>query len=148
MKLSIIILSVLVGYLQWSDRRLTEDDFNISYSMKGDELAVVCTGIYLVNNHAIAIQDKSQSFISYRASRDKIPYILAHEQLHFDITEYIVRQLNKQLRVFSNRDSIYNVYLAKRDSMQDLYDKETQHSMDTLQQRQWTLKMKSLLITK
>lgn len=72
-------------------------------------------------------------------------YLLAHEQLHFDITELFVRKLRKRLdalgddcqRVNSHIQDFYDRTYNEYVKYQDRYDRETRHSIDTTAQRQW-----------
>ena len=73
-------------------------------------------------------------------------YVLAHEQLHFDITELHVRKLRKQIdgvRVSQNLDQILNalhknINKALTD-MQNQYDADTNNSMDKNAQAKWLI---------
>ncbi|SDB21066.1 hypothetical protein SAMN03097699_0111 [Flavobacteriaceae bacterium MAR_2010_188] len=71
-------------------------------------------------------------------------YILAHEQLHFDITELHVRKLRKnlaELKVSENLKSELNSLHEKANSelrtMQLLYDEESKNSIDVNNQKKW-----------
>jgi hypothetical protein len=72
------------------------------------------------------------------------PYMLAHEQLHFDITELFARRLRRQLAAASiscdDRDEVD--YLCERAVeewriYQEQYDEETQHSLNRDAQVFW-----------
>ena len=72
-------------------------------------------------------------------------HLLAHEQLHFDITELFARKLRKLIadlgtdcqlvnkRIEDLYDKNYQAYAR----YQQRYDSETQHSIKTDQQKQW-----------
>ncbi len=71
-------------------------------------------------------------------------YILGHEQLHFDITELHARMLRKELselRITNNLkrrvQQIHNRINMDMDKMQNLYDRETNHSINVEAQRRW-----------
>ena len=71
-------------------------------------------------------------------------YILAHEQLHFDITELHVRKLKKQisaLKVTKNIGSILDRLLHNINNelskMQNQYDSESKNSTDKDAQYKW-----------
>ena len=71
-------------------------------------------------------------------------YILAHEQLHFDITELHVRKLKKQistLKVTKNIGSILDRLLQNINNelskMQNQYDSESKNSIDKDAQYKW-----------
>ena len=73
-------------------------------------------------------------------------YILRHEQKHFDIVELYARKLRKALISITvineadaqeKLDSLYKIYDKEMDVFQDLYDDETNNSMDSKKQQQW-----------
>lgn len=78
---------------------------------------------------------------------------LAHEQLHFDITELHARMLRKEIASFlftSNSaleiKKIYRDMENKRQLMQAQYDEQTQHSLDRIQQDLWEQKIVKMLV--
>ena len=78
--------------------------------------------------------------------------LLAHEQLHFDISELHARMLRKTMASYVIRrnirkdlKTIYENAEAKRRAMQTAYDTETNHSIDIIAQQQWELKVKAQL---
>lgn len=78
--------------------------------------------------------------------------LLAHEQLHYDITELHARKLRKLIAEYklgrNIRKDLKVIYQGVEDArniMQNNYDKETIHSKDTAQQRLWNLKIDTLL---
>ncbi|WP_026915548.1 DUF922 domain-containing protein [Christiangramia portivictoriae] len=71
-------------------------------------------------------------------------YLLAHEQLHFDITELHVRKLRKRLTEYkvgrSVRQDLKKLYKkteAERVAMQNRFDKETSHSQIKEAELRW-----------
>jgi hypothetical protein len=83
----------------------------------------------------------------------KTDYILAHEQGHFDIAEIFARKLNKQMSeyIFNKntfKDDLKKIYLtltAEKDSFQNQYDKETNHSINKEKQAEWLKKIEKML---
>ncbi len=76
--------------------------------------------------------------------------LLRHEQYHFNITEYHSRLMSKYLnkkKAHSAED--YELELKnireRMWKMQEKYDKETNHSLNTEQQSFWENKIKELL---
>lgn len=76
--------------------------------------------------------------------------VLIHEQKHFDIVELFARKLrrNIQSRSYTSyehlkavSDSLYDVNDKEMDKYQDLYDDETDASMDGDKQREWNKKV-------
>jgi hypothetical protein len=73
-------------------------------------------------------------------------HLLAHEQLHFDITELHARKLRKALTEFDFKKSrevkpalqkIYQDVEKQRALMQQKFDRETRHSMNKEAQLEW-----------
>jgi predicted secreted Zn-dependent protease len=85
---------------------------------------------------------------SWTKSKDS-DYLLAHEQLHFDITELFVRKLRKQLAEFGNDceglskhiEDYYNRNYKEFVAYQDRYDRETKHSLNKEKQQFWEEKV-------
>lgn len=78
--------------------------------------------------------------------------LLLHEQLHFDITAWYAAKLRRAFDtitpVADPRDAIEQVYETLRvelDSMQELYDRETDFSRNTKEQLLWRSRVKSYL---
>ena len=72
------------------------------------------------------------------------PYILAHEQAHFDISELHARMLRKNLagkkfskKIKSEIEAIYEQIEQKRRAMQTKFDAETDHSRNVEKEMQW-----------
>lgn len=71
--------------------------------------------------------------------------LLQHEQLHFDITELYTRKLRKKLsevadpcgKNIKELNKIYQSNFNDCASEQDRYDKETNHSLNELKQKDW-----------
>lgn len=71
-------------------------------------------------------------------------YLLAHEQLHFDISELHARKLRKALAEYEigrnirlDLKRLYNKFETERSLMQKRFDKETAHSEDREAEMQW-----------
>ncbi|PRX41934.1 DUF922 domain-containing protein [Salegentibacter salegens] len=82
----------------------------------------------------------------------EVDYLLAHEQLHFDITELHARKLRKALENFEpgtkmkkELDAIYSEIEKQRRQMQAQFDKETSHSMDKEAEFKWRFLVKEEL---
>ena len=84
---------------------------------------------------------------------EKRDYVLAHEQLHFDICELFGRKLHKELLTLRssgrlNERTIKRLHskLEKQYSnYQDKYDKETEHSINRVEQYYWSKLIKTEL---
>jgi hypothetical protein len=71
-------------------------------------------------------------------------YLLAHEQLHFDISELHARKLRKALdeyqigrNIRQDLKRLYNKIEAERAAMQEQFDKETLHSENREAELNW-----------
>lgn len=74
--------------------------------------------------------------------------VLAHEQLHFDITELFARKMRKKLKQSTFSDNvkaevrdIYNTILAELNAYQERYDWETDFSRKHDAQKKWQEKV-------
>ena len=76
--------------------------------------------------------------------------LLAHEQLHFDITELHARKLRKKLKDFDPKvvkdvkkvlGDLYHETEAGRKAMQEQFDRETDHSQRENVQTEWQKKI-------
>jgi len=81
------------------------------------------------------------------------PEVLLHEQKHFDLTEIYARKMRKAYRHLNNPcqytmedlGKIYDEYFLELRHMQTLYDIETDHGLDTIDQKIWNTKIKTQL---
>jgi predicted secreted Zn-dependent protease len=78
--------------------------------------------------------------------------LLAHEQLHFDITELYARKLRKALQTYEpdekmkkELDAIYSKVEKQRRQMQTQFDKETNHSINKEAEFKWRVFIKQEL---
>ncbi len=77
--------------------------------------------------------------------KDRAAGALIHEQGHFDITEIFARKLRKRVQEFVPKRGdlghqlrlLYDETESERDAMENLYDKETKHSIDAVRQAYW-----------
>ena len=75
--------------------------------------------------------------------------LLAHEQLHFDITELFARKLRKKLSELadpcgkgsSKVQGIYNSNFKLLNEYQTRYDKQTKHGLNEKEQAEWINKI-------
>lgn len=86
--------------------------------------------------------NQSNSWVRHDCLTD---YILNHEQRHFDISELFARKMRKELseaklnaRNFNAKyTAIYNKIVAEHNDYQDLYDNQSEHSIDEDGQTRW-----------
>ena len=86
-----------------------------------------------------AVFDREESWVNIAQASAAL---LAHEQLHFDITELWTRKLRRALAHTSYvddtvLDELYREHLQGLVRMQRLYDGETHHSLEQQNQQDW-----------
>jgi hypothetical protein len=95
--------------------------------------------------------DKKKSWVKKKKGTDKL---LKHEQLHFDIFELYARMFIKKLeeenalsgeKYGGKVKKIFNKNFKDLMKFQQQYDKETNHSKNEEQQKEWIIKVKDLL---
>jgi hypothetical protein len=81
---------------------------------------------------------------SWYLKNDVSPYILKHEQTHFDISELHARILRKRLNAatFSDKlkpeiEAIYRKVEDERKATQDAFDSESDHSKNKAGEAKW-----------
>jgi hypothetical protein len=143
--------------IPWSVRRIVGwQDFQ-SAPMRGTE-AVASTSTSL--GLAYQLKDGELSYeITCNFSKSKswglmrTDYILAHEQGHFDITEICARRLYQELSAYTfnkrtykqDLTRIYNTVVAEKERMQEVYDRETDHSRNKGIQATWQDSIQKML---
>lgn len=142
--------------IYWSDDyKLSWDDFkgHPRYDYKAID-ALTSSGIIdykgckdgFINYKIKAYFERENSWVKEEAHTD---YHLAHEQLHFDITELYARKLRKLLahRGFKcGEETAFEDFIqANLETWhveQKNYDIHTRHSLDTDRQREWFYRIK------
>lgn len=162
-KLLLILLPVFTSFpaedhlIDWNaSRKLTWNDFRGKIDPASTNAALTSSGI----NVEFGFNDKQLTHsIRCRFNKEKSwvriknEYILNHEQKHFDIAEVHARLLHKELREYKfkaatvNKDinDIYNGVMKLHVTAQKNYDQETNHSLDTTQQKLWDKKIDEML---
>ncbi|MDR6301459.1 DUF922 domain-containing protein [Mesonia maritima] len=124
----------------------TYSGFSFSWSLQND--ADGRKFVYEIKSYFLP----NQSWVKDGKETD---YLLNHEQLHFDISDYYARKFNQELIDFDDSGSlkqvqqrlqkIYQKIENDRQTMQQKYDKETDHSKNKEAQQKWNEKVKDLL---
>lgn len=140
-------------------RPLTYDDFK--GTPIGEWAALSTTGINISPYRwkgTFGPQHKGE--ISFRATAYFVPEksylkvrtekVLAHEQSHFDITEIFARKINATLKnpYVGSTDRAYEIYdslIVEWNKFQQLYDRETQNSINDSAQQVWNERIKNML---
>ncbi len=107
----------------------------------------------LVDNYTIKLTVHTNFYFDKNASSKKqgttSKYLLQHEQIHFDIAyqgyQQFLGEIKKLEVTEKNYNTIYenafNAYRAKVKEVQTLYDTETEHGINQLQQEMWIAKV-------
>ncbi|MEO8960533.1 MAG: DUF922 domain-containing protein [Ginsengibacter sp.] len=119
---------------QWGAMTASGFSFNSSMTNDGNNMDI-----------AIAVFTFFTQHDSWKRPDIHSDYHLEHEQRHFDITrlgsEKLVDELRKAKFTRQNyrkiMHSIFDKVYEENSAMQQEYDRETKHSMDTVKQNEW-----------
>ena len=143
--------------LNWnSSKRLTWADYKAAPDPSSDAAASTTTYLmitYNLSNENFSYKIESKFSRTRSWGLHKTPYILSHEQGHFDLAEVFARKLNKKMSeyVFNRKTyqkelkKIYQDILSEKEEMQNKYDKETNHSINKEKQAEWLKKIDQML---
>lgn len=161
---------------QCTHKRLTWDDFR-GPIVNGQQMAWISATIMLEpvlidvregegggaiarprNPIVYAVMNKLDSGAQRGGRTDRS---LAHEQIHFDLTEYLARRLTRELRAVEVRgeaasqelqrrlllevERLYSSTMAELQRLQDQYDGETVHGTRLGAQKRWAQRAAKLL---
>jgi Bacterial protein of unknown function (DUF922) len=144
-------------FLRWNaNKRLTWNDYKAAANPDSD--AAASTSTILSIEYKMSSSNFGYTINSYFSKTrswglHKTPYILSHEQGHFDIAEIFARKLHKEMSSYVFNKKTYQKELKKiyedvsedKDEMQNEYDKETNHSINKEKQAAWLKKIETLL---
>lgn len=145
------------AYIPWvPDYRLSWDDFLCEPKHNTDAVASTSTALgiaYQIRGGKLTYQITCKFSKKKSWGLVKTPYILAHEQAHFDITEIFARKLNQALQNYTlNRptfqkdiNTIYESIVKTKEAVQAAYDGETDHSRNKRKQAEWLERIDGLL---
>ena len=143
--------------MEWNAaHKLTWSDYKANPNPGSD--AAASTTTYLAIDYNISSTNfsyKIQSLFSKTRSwgLHKTPYILSHEQGHFDIAEVFARKLHKEMSEYKfnkktyqkDLQKIYNEVTGEKEDVQNEYDRETRHSINKEKQAEWLKKIAKML---
>ncbi len=145
-------------YLRWNAaKQLTWNDYKGEPNPYSDAAASTSTILsieYKMNSSNFGYSIKSLFSKTRSWGLHKTPYILSHEQGHFDLAEVFARKLHKEMSryVFNKKTyqkdlkKIYEDITKEKEEVQNTYDKETNHSINKQKQAEWLLKIENLLV--
>ena len=136
--------------IYWSaDKRLTWGNFSLRPKKQGGGYAALTSSTihssFNTSPAEICVVSYFSSKESWVCSDQRTEAILKHEQGHFDLTEIYSRMFRKQVMAtnftYKNIDVNYNKIrtdvTSKWHKEQLLYDKETDHGIDSTKQHAW-----------
>jgi len=144
--------------IEWSaSRKLSWSDFKAAPDPSSSNAALTNSSIFLdlgYNDTKLTYSIRCRFNPLRSWGRIKDDYILNHEQRHFDISEIHARMLHKGLKhyVFRSKtvnedtQKIYQGEMQRHVEMQQQYDRETNHSLNSDKQKEWNNRIDSLLI--
>jgi len=173
-KLSLLSLFILIfkfsGFSQaeelknkiiWEeDRPLTWDDFKGTADAGSKFYALTNSGIYYQVQQeswaqfAVSVETFFDPKQSWQKKDQVTDHLLQHEQLHFNIHELYSRlfiksmieaEFNDEKMVFIRIRELYARALQDAQDFSNLYDKETNHSVNKVEQMVWNKKVNALL---
>jgi len=146
-----------IDEIKWSaDRKLTFDDFKEHPPAATPWAANTTSNIYFSYdetdgnlNHVFVYS----TFIPSKSwMKKKLPEVLSHEQLHFDITEYYARKFYAQAAGLvgqqgtqSKLKQLFADLNNECNTMQNQYDEESAHGVNEKEQSEWQEKVHKLL---
>jgi Bacterial protein of unknown function (DUF922) len=145
-------------FISWNEnRKLVWDDFKAPPLKIGDIAALTTTHLafsYKMNNGKVNFTIECQFEKNKSWGLVKNDAVLRHEQGHFDIAEMFARKLYKEMSAYQfnkntfqkDLDSIYKNIVAEKEKYQQVYDNETNYSINKNGQEEWLKKIEAELL--
>ena len=143
--------------LNWSNFKASVPTPNASGNVANSSVGFLFRASMVGNSKGTTVNITIKSYFipssSWGVAKNKTEYILAHEQLHFDIARLGAAMLTANLRNATYTTSnlsqqLTSMYQKSWDSylaLQAKYDKETNHSIIKTEQEKWNLKVQNEL---
>lgn len=145
--------------MEWaSARRLSWGDYTGPANGKSKFSAMsTCAIAFQLNGKGDTVHVTVKSLFypgkSWVKQKDKSDALLAHEQLHFDITELYARKLRKEvlgmkLSARTAQKQLMSVYKKNFKALtktQTRYDAQSKHSINKAKQQAWSIKVRKEL---
>ncbi|RZK25107.1 MAG: hypothetical protein EOO43_06385 [Flavobacterium sp.] len=137
--------------LKWEDFQGVPDSNSIGVA--GTSIGYECIPFYAADSNLnFIINCAFFKNISW-AKNFRTPYILNHEQGHFNIAEVYARTMQATLNAYKFPEgnvthtvkSIYDSITFLQEKFQERYDAETNNSQNKFKQKEWDSKIKSML---
>jgi len=145
--------------MSWNyDYRLQWTDFKGKPTWQTTTVAVTASGISFslstkkseskLINYSYMIRAHFYPEKSWCVKERVTPYILNHERLHFDITELFARKFRQRIEsttftmdISAQMDAIHTAINKELETMQNVYDVETNNSQNVQNQKEWETKI-------
>lgn len=134
--------------MTWEDFKGLPDDSNPHHALTAANLAVNATCKNNQYSYVVKCIFLPQQSWSKKKNSEKL---LAHEQLHFDLTEVHARQLRHDLQQIScanlktKLSIVVNEAFRRWKAEQDLFDETSRHGRDKDQQQVWEAQINARL---
>ena len=134
--------------LVWrSDSMLIKEDFKAKRGGSNEGLTASTFIIYPKEKNGTMIFTVEAIFLKSKSYlKEDSPYIIKHEQLHFDICELYARKLRQLIaekdfkkvkKIVEEIQRMYNKTFADCQREETKYDNDTEHSMNAAKQKVW-----------
>ncbi|WP_140485982.1 hypothetical protein [Flavobacterium sp. GSA192] len=141
--------------IEWSkERKLTWFDFKRKPASDNYPFGAETSCIFTLKSNTVSLINKPKIKITNSFHCDESwvktknlenQSLLEHEQLHFDLSEIYARKLRKiisenkfnSFNLVKESNKLFYEYFDLNKERQILYDKETNHGRDTLEQKKW-----------
>ncbi len=148
--------------LYFTERKLVMDDFTLINKAPNKYAASIFTSMGYeaterMGNDTVYLDLKVKVYqiktMSWILEESKTKFVLAHEQTHFDITQFVAEKFKQRLRdeaiTPTDYDSriqfLYIDYYRMIHKMQSQYDDETAHGLNKIEQARWEQNIKNEL---
>jgi hypothetical protein len=136
--------------LIWSDFKGKPDKLNPASALTYSDIKIGAS--FIDGKVAVTVQNFFDTKLSWSKNKTSTT-LLAHEQVHFDITEIYTRKIRIKLNTIASEETIRNGTLNKESSsllkewkaFQKKYDDETNHGIIADKQKEWEEKVAMLL---
>jgi hypothetical protein len=156
-KLIYILLILLIGNSpKGYEKRICWEEGNLinwknfigkpQYNTSFAAITTVSLRTEIISNKSVLVENCMIEKKSWVVINNKTDYLLKHEQYHFNLAEIIARRMRKDISTIktpaiSAVKKIFDERMQEFEALQQLYDEETKHSIDTLEQLKWQKKI-------
>jgi hypothetical protein len=145
---SVLCFSQSTEQLIWSTKKLASADFKAEPDENSPFKALSSTGFgysYKYNNDSLIVETVTHFKPQLSWIKKQDADLLAHEQLHFDITEYfrrlfLIKLAKTPIDINNVKPVIQALYAEVRNELrtwQGTYDEQSDHSVNKEQQQKW-----------